>query len=320
MAGLLERVRAACKAVAGRATHVRIDYDSIPSYAASLPLERIAHPQIDPDCHYLGRGDDTVAFFLTLNAVNFSSGYSPHLRKRSGMSGYFTVASSLNDHYSTHGPLSAQDLTRLSTDDCTAIFGQEPDNYIVRELLQHFATALNDLGRYLLDRFDGSFVRLVETADASAERLVALLIKMPCFKDVASYGELDVPFYKRAQITPADLFLAFDGRGPGRFDDLDRLTIFADNLVPHVLRLDGILHYTDTLAARIDAEKEIPLGCAEEVEIRACAVHAVEVLVDELRQCGHSVAARELDYLLWNRGQGSAYKAHPRHRTRSVFY
>ena len=100
------------------------------------------------------------------------------------MSGYFTVASSLNDHYSTHGPLSAQDLTRLSTDDCTAIFGQEPDNRIVRELLQHFTTALNDLGRYLLDRFDGSFVRLVETADASAERLVELLIKMPCFKDV----------------------------------------------------------------------------------------------------------------------------------------
>ena len=155
MAGLLERVRAACKAVAGRATHVRIDYDSIPSYAASLPLERIAHPQIDPDCHYLGRGDDTVAFFLTLNAVNFSSGYSPHLRKRSGMSGYFTVASSLNDHYSTHGPLSAQDLTRLSTDDCTAIFGQEPDNRIVRELLQYFATALNDLGRRKDGRTDG---------------------------------------------------------------------------------------------------------------------------------------------------------------------
>ncbi len=320
MANLFDQIRTACKAVADSASHVRIDDTSIPSYAASLPLRQIRHPEIDPDCHYLGRGDDTVAFLITLNAVNFSSGYSPHLRKRPGMSGYFTVASSLNDHYRTHDPLTAQDLTRLSTDDCTSIFGQDPDNRVVRELMQRFATALNDLGRYLLDRFDGSFVRLVEAADASAERLVELLGEMPYFKDVEAYGELRVPFYKRAQITAADLSLAFDGRGPGRFDDLDRLTIFADNLVPHVLRIDGILHYADTLVARINAEEMIPLGSPEEVEIRACAVHAVELLVNELRRSGHNVAARELDYLLWNRGQGPAYKAHPRHRTRSVFY
>ena len=173
---------------------------------------------------------------------------------------------------------------------------------------------------YLLDRFGGSFVHLIEAADASAEGLVELLGEMPYFKDVESYGELRVPFYKRAQITAADLSLAFDGRGPGRFDDLNRLTIFADNLVPHVLRIDGILHYADALIARIDAEEIIPLGSPEEVEIRACAVHAVELLVNELRRSGHNVAATELDYLLWNRGQGPAYKANPRHRTRSVFY
>jgi len=28
----------------------------------------------------------------------------------------------------------------------------------------------------------------------------------------------------------------------------------------------------------------------------------------------------QLDYVLWNRGQEPAYKARPRHRTRSVYY
>ena len=42
----------------------------------------------------------------------------------------------------------------------------------------------------------------------------------------------DHGFYKRAQIVASDLALA----GVAEFDDLDRLTIFADNLVPHVLR------------------------------------------------------------------------------------
>jgi hypothetical protein len=121
-------------------------------------------------------------------------------------------------------------------------------------------------------------------------------------------------------LTAADLSIAFHGQGFGRFTDLDRLTIFADNLVPHVLHLDGLLHYEESLAARIDSETLIPAGSAEEIEIRACAVHAVELLVDELHRTGHAVTAMEIDYLLWNRGQQPSYKARRRHRTRTVFY
>ena len=130
-----------------------------------------------------------------------------------------------------------------------------------------------------------------------------------------------MPFYKRAQLTAADLALAFDGQGWGRFSDLRRLTIFADNLVPHVLRLDGVLLYDPELARRIDAEELVAAGSAEEIEIRAGALHAVELLVAELRRRGNDATAMGLDYLLWNRGQQPAYKrAKPRHRTRTVFY
>jgi len=319
--GLLNQVRTACKVVAARATHVKINYDRIPSYILTLPLEQIVRPELDPRSHYLGHGNDTVGFLLTLNAINFGSGYFPHLRKRSGMSGYFTIASCLNNRYKERGPLGAEDLTQVTMHECAQIFGQDPRNEPIRELMQLFSTALNDLGRYLLARFGGSFVRLVDAANMSAERLVQILIEMPYFKDVESYYGLRVPFYKRAQITASDLWIAFGGRGPGRFDDLDRLTVFADNLLPHVLRVDGILSYDDNLAARIDGEKLIQAGSPEEIEIRASAVHAMELLTEQLRRSGHGVSARDLDYLLWNRGQQSHYKGiRPRHRTRTVYY
>jgi hypothetical protein len=32
------------------------------------------------------------------------------------------------------------------------------------------------------------------------------------------------------------------------------------------------------------------------------------------------MTAHRLDYILWSRGQAPAIKAHPRHRTRSVYY
>jgi len=143
---------------------------------------------------------------------------------------------------------------------------------------------------------------------------------MPFFRDVSIYQGTEVPLYKRAQILVTDLAIAFDGRGPGSFRDLDRLTIFADNLVPHVLRVDGVLTYEDELLARIERGELIPAGSPEEIEIRAVTVHAVERIVAELDASGISVTARELDYLLWNRGLGEEYKSRPRHRTRTVFY
>jgi hypothetical protein len=99
------------------------------------------------------------------------------------------------------------------------------------------------------------------------------------------------------------------------------LTIFADNLVPHVLRLDGVLVYDEGLAERIDREEPVPAGSREEVEIRASAVHAVERIVAQLRSAGNAVTASQIDYLLWNRGQEPYYKkTKPRHRTRTVYY
>ena len=106
----------------------------------------------------------------------------------------------------------------------------------------------------------------------SAERLAELLAEACRFFD-------DRGFYKRAQIVPSDLALA----GVAEFDDLDRLTIFADNLVPHVLRVDGVLRYDPALAARIDAGELLPPG-PEEREIRACAVHACELIAERLRR------------------------------------
>src|SRR5215217_3081540 len=119
-----QRVRTACKAVADGVNFVRIERDLAPSYAVSLPLEQPTAPQLDPNRHYFGNPYDTMAFFLTLDAINFGSGY-------------FTVAASLADYYRERGPLSAQELTQLTAEDCARMFGQEPAEEPVRELMGH---------------------------------------------------------------------------------------------------------------------------------------------------------------------------------------
>lgn len=293
----------------------------IGTYAATLPLALVQHAEHDAASHYLNHAEDTAAFFIILDSINFGSGYFPHLRKRQGMSGYFTIASSLNDYFKEHGVMTARFLTELEPAACTRIFAQDADDEPIQELMALFARALNDLGRFIWNQYGGAYAALIEDAHGSAGRLVSLLSQMPFFRDVENYAGIPVPFYKRAQLMAADLALAFNGAGLGNFTDLAHLTIFADNLVPHVLRMDGLLRYTEQLADRIDREDLIPAGSAEEVEIRACALHAVELLARELAISGHDIKPMQLDYLLWNRGQEPYYKrTKPRHRTRSVFY
>ncbi len=318
--GLLDQVRAAAKEVVAQATHIHLKSDRIPAYVQSFPVEQTISPQLDPRYHYLSHPHESVAYILTLSAVNFGSGYFPHIRKRPNLSGYFTIASCLKERFEIQGPFSANQLTRLTPQDCAKIFEQNLKTEPVRELMSLYARALNDLGKHLITHFQGEFVGIVNAAESSAERLVHLLAKMPYFKDVEQYDSLQVPFYKRAQLCAADLSLALGNQSYGFFNDLQRLTIFADNLVPHVLRLDGILQYEESLASRIDAGELIESGSPEEIEIRASAVYAVELMVEELRRMGHKVSSLKLDYFLWNRGQQPKYKARPRHRTRTVFY
>ncbi|HLI26156.1 MAG TPA: queuosine salvage family protein [Chloroflexota bacterium] len=318
--GLLDDVRRSCALVAARAVHVRIATERLPAYAAALPLDRLARPTLDPTAHYLADEAGTVAYILTLDTINFGSGWFPLLRKRPGRSGYFTIALALKEAFEREGPWDAAALRTMTSERCAAVFGQDPD----LPLMPLFAQALRDYGQLLHDRYGDDPRRLVASAEGSAERLVQQLLALPFYRDVARYAGQPVAFYKRAQLAAADLALALSQLTPpsplGAFRDLHRLTIFADNLVPHVLRLDGVLQYAPALLARIEAEQPLEPGSPEEVEIRACAVHAVELLVAELARQGHRVTAHQLDYLLWNRGQEPRYKTRPRHRARTVFY
>lgn len=292
---LTDEVRGSCAAIAASAKHVRIDLDALGAIEPAPP------PALDARFHYLeGDPGDVADYLLALDAINFGSGWFPTLVKRvhdgRPVSGYFTVAWALADHVRAHGPPTSAWLCRVGAREIAAILGQAPDN----ELMSLYAEALRALGRFLGER---RALDLVAEAGGSAERLAETLATGMAFFD-------DRGFYKRAQIVANDLALA----GVAQFSDLDRLTIFADNLVPHVLRCDGVLVYDEQTSAHIDAGLPLPMGGAER-EIRACAVHACELIASRT-----GVPARTLDTWLWTRGQQPAYKALPRHRCRAVFY
>lgn len=316
--GWLERVREGCAFVASQARLVSIDDAALDRFAERLAssVERVTSH--GPPLR-VGDAGTTVAFVLTFDAVNFGSGWHPHLVKLPGRSGSVTIMTRLHERFRAVGPFTDRELQALTPEDCASVFGQ-PFVPPVDALMALFSRALGDLGSLLVTDYDGSYTSLVEAAGGSAEKLVELLVAMPLFRDIATYRGRDVPILKRAQIVSADLARAFEGVGWGWFADLDRLTIFADNLVPHVLRLEGVLVFDPALVRSIEAGELIGAGSEAEVEIRAVAVEAAERLVTRVQARGTHLSAWELDHLLWQMGQDPRYKAVPRHRARSPYY
>lgn len=317
---LFDKVRQGYKTVADMAQHVKIRTDKIAEYADSLPSK--APDNVFDDQHHLSSADDEsiAGYTLILDSVNFGSGYEPHMLAEGwnliDNSIYYSLSTRLKKYCEEHGVVSPQDLCNFSAEDCIKIFELNENGHYCREFAGLCALSLRELGQAVAWQYGGTYMRFVEHASGKVENLVKALSKMHHFNDVHTYQGMSIPFYKRAQITAADLHLAFEHRGIKLFDDIESLTMFPDNGVPHVFRMDGILEYTPELAARIDAGEEIPSGSDEEIEIRACAGHVVELIAAHKNMISMTV-----DHILWHKGvEDARYDEKEPHRTLSQFY
>lgn len=100
----------------------------------------------------------------------------------------------------------------------------------------------------------------------------------PCFRDEARFEGKTVRFYKRAQILVADIWACFRGRRYGKFNDIDKITMFADYRVPQMLHQLGCLLYSPPLETQIRQFRMIPSGHKRELELRGASIWCVELI------------------------------------------
>jgi hypothetical protein len=179
---LFDAVRDGFKFVTARARHVNIAYDRLESYAgllSSTPLQNV----LDDDHHYHGDAESTAAYILTLDAVNFGSGYAPDMEgegwKMIDGSIYYTLSTMLKKNFDEKGPPASRALMAITADDCAALFGINAGGKAGAEFSGLCAASLRDLGRAVENTAHGSFLDFIGCARGSAENMVRILLQLP---------------------------------------------------------------------------------------------------------------------------------------------
>jgi len=318
-------VLSSCRSVVERSRFVHVDPLSVSRFLDRRP--QLLIPPLHhgpPPYHYFDGTGITAEWLFVVDTINHC--FWPDIDaprwevtyREEPLSGYWALAASLKrameEGVAVHR---AETLAALDEETLASIFRGTGTIPLFRERLEN----LREAGRVLLERFQGSFLHLLEESRYSAVELVSLLAgTLPSFRDIALYRGETVHFYKRAQLLATDLWCAFGGAAWGGFADLSALTAFADYKLPQVLRHLGILSYAPDLAERVDSLAPIPAGSPEEVEIRAATAWGVEWLRQALVDRGQWVISAQLDNWLWTLGQHDTYRQKPYHRTRTIFY
>lgn len=199
-------------------------------------------------------------------------------------------------------------------------------------LIPERVQCLHEVGSKMLEKYEGKFENCVLKCQKSALRLLDLIVsEFPCFRDEADFAGQRVGIYKRAQILVGDIWACFRGEGLGEFEDIQKITMFADYRVPQVLVHYGAIEYSTELLQILHTGILLKNGSEQEVEIRGASVYVVEELKDlvlaELKKNHPDVPTDKvnsilLDHFLWDyrRKHAAELEYIPFHKTLSVYY
>lgn len=306
------------------ARQVWIDMRAVRGLCDTILEEKKKAPGWNTDYHWSDGTLNTAGAVLVMDAWNFCfwplNGEKKWTVEYRGekANGYKALALSikraLEEGIKLYDP---QTLKNLTLKDLKHIFRGEGEIPLLKERLQN----AHEVGRVLLERWDGDFANLLRACEGSAITLAEMIVEnFPSFRDETIYYGREVKFYKRAQILVVDLVGALGDHELVQFHDLAHLTAFADYKIPQVLEAYSVLRYTPHLQAQLERGELLPPGCTTEVEIRAAMVWAVEFVRRELADRGEVFLPHELDWMLWNVGQKPMPEERPYHRTRTIYY
>ncbi len=192
-------------------------------------------------------------------------------------------------------------------------------------MLDEKLEVLHQVGKVLAEKYNGRFhvfvkacyPKLYDNGNGLIDRLVT---EFPRFNDVSLLDGHEIKFYKLAQLGIWMMYSTLHREGKFRLEDPQKMTAFADYIVPVALRLHGITSYSPRLEQAINTRQLIPRDFRWEIEIRAHCLYATALLTEEinkLRPADRQVIIPQIDARFWTHYHTTTW---PHHLTRTIMY
>ncbi|KAJ1860304.1 hypothetical protein LPJ73_001430 [Coemansia sp. RSA 2703] len=247
---------------------------------------------------------DNVAQEMNLIALvdllQFGSGYRDELHKYCDRGASDTINFGCISLHISQTPIDAEGLQSLTLGDVSQHFGiplfgderpmQKGNTAVMiseaselRPLAEIILGTLHDTGRRLKQ---AGFVSLADfiikvcAEQATASHLVSKLVgALPSLRDAVEIDGQPVYLFKKAQLMAYDICQRF-GKNDSKFafPDIDRMTLFADNVVPAMVQHHGLITPCQEIASKIESGKELSLK--ESTAMRAASIVAAQEVVD----------------------------------------
>lgn len=308
--------------VVSQSQYVKINQTKIADFCSNFDSHKIDFWLNESPYDYYRLADQArLNFIFIFDSINFCYWGNPkwtieyQAKKYDGAWGMIAALGKAIDH---HLPiLDAQYLSILSRQDLSEILEGNTEIPLFDQRLD----ILRENGKILLAKYDGQFLNVLKQAQGDALSLLDIMTTdFPSYDDSVYYLGQQVFFHKRAQLAICDIYRTYHGQGLGNFSNIDQLTAFADYKIPQSLRKLGILEYNAELATQVDTRTEIPKDSQAEIEIRANALWAVDLIKQNLKTKNPNINAMDIDSYLWLLGQDKSPQDKPYHLTRTIYY
>jgi hypothetical protein len=212
-------------------------------------------------------------------------------------------------------------LARISRAELNKIF----QGNIEMPMLDEKLAVLRAAGQVLADKYDGHFHKFIHSCspklyDRGNGLIDRLVTEFPRFNDVSMLDGHEIKIYKLPQLGIWMLYANMHKAGKFRLDDPEKMTAFADYIVPVGLRLMGITSYSPELENAINSYQLIPRDSRWEVEIRAHCLYATALLTEEInriRPADKQVIIPQIDARFWVPYHTTTW---PHHLTETIMY
>lgn len=173
---------------------------------------------------------------------------------------------------------------------------------------------LRELGRVLVEKYNGNFENFIESSELKVHVMLDKLItNFSYFNDTSYYLNKKIYFNKRAQLLLSDIH-----NNHTILKDPYNLTACADYKLPQVFRHLGIFRYSKELEEKINRKIPLEKDSQEEIEIRA---NTIWVVYELSKITG--IEQRKINDYLWLMAQDISLKLEKKtkyHRVKTINY